>query len=230
LFKALSSQLDFVGLHLRGSIVLVGLRGKAESPKAVSTVGAGAGAEAGAGAFGVISLSDSPCRDVGRLEPGVVAPGPDLLCGRVFKDRPGPWFDWIELTRLRLGGLVTLHRLTLSDLFIIALWTKPPMPFVGELDRELDRVGDKRPGEAFERRPSRDLSSAASKPGGLRDGGFASFILVGVAGSSAGFSTGFSIGFSTGGLDFTCSSVMPGNCALTEAISRRSVSSTWFFR
>ena len=117
LFKALSSQLDFVGLHLLGSIVLDGLRGIAESPNDVSIVGAGAATAA----LGVTSLSDSPCRDVGRLEPGVVAPGPALLVGRALTDKPAPWFDWIELARLRLGGLVTLHRLTLSDLFIIAL-------------------------------------------------------------------------------------------------------------
>jgi hypothetical protein len=111
---------------------------------------------------------------------------------------------------------VTLHRLTLSDLFIIALCTKPPIPFVGELDRELDRVGDIRPGDGS--RSPRGLSSPASKPGGLSVGGVANLILVGVAGSS------------TGGLGFGSSADMPGSCALTVAISKRSVSSTWFFR
>ncbi len=38
-----------------------------------------------------------------------------------------------ELPLVRPGGDCTLHRLlTLSDLFIIALCTKPPMPFVGD--------------------------------------------------------------------------------------------------
>lgn len=42
----------------------------------------------------------------------------------------------IEFPRLRPGGDCTLHLLlTLSDLFIIALCTNPPIPLVGEIGR-----------------------------------------------------------------------------------------------
>lgn len=50
-------------------------------------------------------------------------------------------FETIELLRLNPCGSCVLHRFeTLSDLLIIALCTKPPRPFVGEVDRA--RSGD----------------------------------------------------------------------------------------
>ncbi len=52
-----------------------------------------------------------------------------------------------ELPLVRPGGDCTLHRLlTLSDLFIIALCTKPPMPFVGDGGLS-SRSGEIRPWE-----------------------------------------------------------------------------------
>src|SRR4051812_17292768 len=47
-----------------------------------------------------------------------------------------------ESARCSPAGEFTLHRFTLSDLFIIALWTNPPIPLVGDSGR----VGDVRPG------------------------------------------------------------------------------------
>ena len=161
LFNALSNQLDLVGLHRRGSIVLDGLVGMwilstgsafgVLDSRVVSIVGA----------LGVASSSDSfsPCRDVGLLELGVVDPGRAMLCGRL-EPSPVLLLDVTESARLRPGGPATLHRLTLSDLFIIALCTKPPMPFVGELERELERVGETRPaGDAFNERSVARFSS-----------------------------------------------------------------------
>ena len=46
--------------------------------------------------------------------------------------------DTTESARVRPGGEVTLHRLTLSDLFIMALCTKPPRPLVGDVARIAD--------------------------------------------------------------------------------------------
>ena len=52
-----------------------------------------------------------------------------------------------ELPLLSPGPACALHLLfTLSDLFIIALCTNPPRPFVGEVGRSL-RSGDMRPCE-----------------------------------------------------------------------------------
>lgn len=67
-----------------------------------------------------------------------------MLCGL---DESAPLrLEATESARAILGGLATLHRLTLSDLFIMALWTKPPMPFVGDVDRKGEvrplRAGD----------------------------------------------------------------------------------------
>jgi hypothetical protein len=69
-----------------------------------------------------------------------------------------------ELPRLRPGGDWTLHLLfTLSDLFIIALCTNPPIPFVGDAGRSR-RSGEIRPcvGDIAIARPSESDSSGGS--------------------------------------------------------------------
>ena len=58
-----------------------------------------------------------------------------------------------ELPRVSPGGACTLHLLfTLSDLFIMALCTKPPIPFVGEAGRS-NLSGEIRPCEGDIARP-----------------------------------------------------------------------------
>lgn len=64
-----------------------------------------------------------------------------------------------ESPLLRPGGDCTLHLLfTLSDLFIIALCTKPPMPFVGDAGRS-NLSGEIRPCDG-------DILTSESKLGG----------------------------------------------------------------
>jgi hypothetical protein len=53
----------------------------------------------------------------------------------------------VELPRVKPPGDCTLHLLfTLSDLFIIALWTNPPIPLVGDIGRSI-LSGEMRPWE-----------------------------------------------------------------------------------
>lgn len=66
----------------------------------------------------------------------------DLLTGRDIGSGPGLVAIFLPSRLLRFEvfprcspGVVTLHLLTLSVRFIIALWTKPPIPFVGEAGR-----------------------------------------------------------------------------------------------
>lgn len=142
LFRAASSQLeDLVGLQRLGSIVLEGLvggvvRSGSSGLGAVGSVvfvsmdiaaGSRSWLEVGRdGGRGELSFDRLPGRD-GDVPPRRVA-------SILFRDA-------IESARCKPVGEVTLHRLTLSVRFIIALCTKPPMPFVGE--RGL--VGDVRP-------------------------------------------------------------------------------------
>lgn len=60
-------------------------------------------------------------------------------------ERPTPLrLLMIELLRVRLAGDCTVHRFEILSLrFNMALCTKPPKPFVGELERP----GDARPGD-----------------------------------------------------------------------------------
>lgn len=127
LLRAVSSQLALVGLQRRGSIVLEGLVGILASGS--STLAASVSAMEGSGAIVLADVSISSCcspwRDDGLLDPGVVDFSRITLCGRepIKADERsyGPLFEAIESARVSPGGLVTLHRLTLSDLFIMAL-------------------------------------------------------------------------------------------------------------
>lgn len=93
-----------------------------------------------AGAFsGKVSGSTlGPLCDVGLLESGVDDSSRNVPRGRgLERDESLLWFPMFaetESARFKPGGLVTLQRLTLSLLFIMALWTKPPRPLVGEPD------------------------------------------------------------------------------------------------
>jgi len=92
-----------------------------------------------------------------------------------------------ESARFRPGGLVTLHLLTLSLRFIMALWTKPPMPFVGEADRS----GDVRPeGETIVCSVMGFSSIGSSGRGGFKATGEPSLPLASAreGGRSLGFS------------------------------------------
>lgn len=67
----------------------------------------------------------------------------DLLTGRETGSGPGLVAPFLPSILLRFEdvfprcrpGVVTLHLLTLSVRFIIALWTKPPIPLVGDAGR-----------------------------------------------------------------------------------------------
>lgn len=133
--------------------------------------------------------------------------------------------DTTESARCRPVGDVTLHRFTLSVRFIMALCTKPPIPFVGET------------GRAGEVRPS-------------GDGGLAAFISNGYSileGSSFCASEsvrgdpslpvkagelGCGDEFDDDHLDpsAAASRDIPGNCVRFDGISAKSGSSTWFLR
>jgi hypothetical protein len=178
LFKALSSQLDFVGLHLLGFIVLDGLVGGVVSsrmdwfPEAFSgpllELGNACDREAGNEGFTNTSLFvdvvvlllielDVPGRwpsvivallwlevdlEDGRGELSLLRLlGPDILAEAFTTLLSGRGVLGVlllrllatELPRLTPEGDCTLHLLlTLSDLFIMALCTNPPIPFVGD--------------------------------------------------------------------------------------------------
>lgn len=68
----------------------------------------------------------------------------------------------IESARANPGGDATLHLFTLSDRFIMALWTKPPMPFVGETGRPSARDGDRSSVDDLSR-PTGDRSSVEDR-------------------------------------------------------------------
>ena len=81
-----------------------------------------------------LSSAMAPWRDVGRefgREAGrdIDRAGLDTGMAAIMLLR----LDTTESARVKLGGEVTLHRLTLSDLFIMALCTNPPSPLVGEV-------------------------------------------------------------------------------------------------
>lgn len=144
LLRAASSQLDvFVGLHLRISMVFDGL----EDGGGVSLF------SSLAASFG-LSSAVVICSRVGVdgrllfagsagpwLEPGREA----SFVGEGGVGRRGPSrperTEATESALCRPGGEVTLQRLTLSLLFIIALCTNPPAPLVGDSGR----TGDVRP-------------------------------------------------------------------------------------
>src|SRR5690606_28691167 len=69
--------------------------------------------------------------------------GRTLVTGVVGRSRLDVVVVRVGSTRCKPAGEFTLQRLTLSERFIMALWTKPPMPLVGDTGR----VGDVRPGE-----------------------------------------------------------------------------------
>ena len=99
--------------------------------------------------FSFLTSPSEPCCDVGRDfvagVPSRLAFGLEVERGFASpagKREPAPS---IEFPRLRPGAGVALHRLlTLSDLFIIALCTKPPSPLVGEAGRSI-LSGESRP-------------------------------------------------------------------------------------
>jgi hypothetical protein len=74
LFKALSNQLDLLGLHLLGSMVLDGLTGSVASSAFSSAAVVFSGIKIGAGPLGVASSlrGFSPCWEVDRVGLGVV--------------------------------------------------------------------------------------------------------------------------------------------------------------
>lgn len=128
LFSADSSQLDFVGLHLLGSIVLEGLEGG----EATSRPGSGDSNELLVSVFSELLVSTDrrsseavslPWLEVG-LDEGPVDVSIDMLPGRGLVSMPG-WFEKSTLPlfpRCKPVGDWTLHLLlTLSDRFIIAL-------------------------------------------------------------------------------------------------------------
>lgn len=158
LFKALSSQLDFVGLHLRESGALAGLAGLEVDENSCFNVGVDGLSRCS------LELDGDECSecttagvllwlDVGLEGDRKGLSGRLLLVGRpvglirlptsyiLFLLLDGA----IELLRLRFGGDCILHLLlTLSVRFIMALCTKPPMPLVGESDLS-GFSGDMRP-------------------------------------------------------------------------------------
>ena len=100
----------------------------------------------------------------------------------------------MESARVKPGGLVTLHLLTLSERFIMALCTKPPIPLVGDGVR----AGENRPVGEGEPPSAGVFSSAApSNRGGLRGSGDISFETA----------AGGDVGSFAGGT----SAVIPGN-------------------
>jgi hypothetical protein len=75
----------------------------------------------------------------------------------------------VEVCLVRAGGVCVLHRLeTLSLRFNMALWTKPPMPLVGDAGRS--RSGEILPWVGDMARARAALSSA-SAVGGCSAGG-----------------------------------------------------------
>ncbi len=92
-----------------------------------------------------------------RLWPGLKPDTPARCGGRAFAT---------ESPRFRPALAWTLHLLlTLSDLFIIALWTKPPRPLVGDGGRSAEE-------STLEVRPSagRSTSAVVVRPKGLNGG------------------------------------------------------------
>ena len=216
LLRADSSQLDFVGLHLRGSIVLDGLvGGEASSPVSEGVAW---------------SACLSPWLELG-LDVGVTEPSLSML-PTTGRERALAWpgrggcstllrLDTAESTRCSPPGELTLHLLTLSDRFIMALCTNPPMPFVGERGR----VGEARPvGVAAGWRSGEEGSDspAASPVGGSRRG-----TLVRDSGEP-NLSRDVASDDSGGGSEdsFGGSQDMPGSCARRLVMSKVSWSST----
>ena len=113
---------------------------------------------------------------------------------------------------------MTLHLLTLSDRFIIALCTNPPRPLVGEIDR----VGEERPlpGESA---GERSIGPRSAPPELSAVGGSNLCELDKVNGVPV-------LAIELRGLVLSKSRDMPGICTRADDISVRSSSSTWFFR
>lgn len=135
---------------------------------------------------GEVSVSTlRPLRDVGLLESGVDDSSRNVPRGRGL-EREGsllwlPMFAETESARFRPGGLVTLQRLTLSLLFIMALWTKPPKPLVGEPDR----IGEPLPLAGSAEPSAGDVSFVGySNRGGLSETGEAKRFSVGLVTSA----------------------------------------------
>ncbi len=230
LLRAVSSQLAFVGLQRRGSIVLEGLVGGYSSSSSFMEVSIGGRVALASFALGVASvLARSSLLlwlEVG-LEPSTDASDLSLnmLVGRDLERECMLFrFEATESARASPGGEVTLHRFTLSDRFIMALWTKPPIPLVGEMGL----VGDERPEPSTEpRRPSGASSSGAFSVGGSSLG------VEDMGGGearrrSADFSGSMALGASLASVGAGRS--IPGSAVFTEDMSRVSESSTWFLR
>jgi hypothetical protein len=152
-----------------------------------------------------------------------LALGVELPCGL---SKP-IMLDRTESARCKPEGELTLHRLTLSERFIMALCTNPPMPLVGESG---GLVGDVRPGDGgmdWRLTENASTSPAESPNGGSRRGapfrGRGEPSLPGSVGV-----TGREIGFSFDG-SIAESRDMPGSCVRIEDMSAVSWSSTWLF-
>lgn len=142
MLSALSNQDAFVGLHLLGSIVLVGLTGRPESrPLAVLTDSLrrdGGLAYASVDLLITDASSPSPRTTVASLwlDPGRESgrePGREGMPEKPSGDIAGDGGGLTLPPRTEFVGSWALQRLdTLSDRLSMALWTNPPRPLVGE--------------------------------------------------------------------------------------------------
>lgn len=160
LLRAASSQLeDLVGLHLRGSIVLDGLDGGVFSSSGSGSAALGVGVVCPSASFSWLDVGLCEDDDSSRSMLG----GRVTLFGAVRCEKSIVFLATEESARCNPPGEVTLHRLTLSERFIMALCTKPPMPLVGETGL----VGDERP-VGWRCRAGISPSSFGSVAGGSR--------------------------------------------------------------
>ena len=124
-----------------------------------------------------------------------------------------PRLDATESARAKPGGDATLHLFTLSDRFIMALCTNPPIPLVGEAER----VGDVRPSVRVGDRSGDRVSTSA---GGSNRGEDA---MSSIEPPVLLFRSGAGVKPGPSALEFDD---MPGNCERAEDTSDRSPSST----
>lgn len=127
-------------------------------------------------------------------------------------------FDATDSARAKPVVDATLHLLTLSVLFIMALCTKPPIPFVGEMGRVGDlrssqRVGDR--SKLWDSGSSDDWPDGSNRCEGDRFNGEEAVLLLC---SGGGKETGLS--------SVVLLRAMPGSCERAAGISARSSSST----
>lgn len=252
LFRAVSNQLALVGLHRRGSMVLDGLTGIVTSSFSATAVllalaGGVMASEETVLALGVLSTASgsdcsvfsassacsTPCLEPGRDDSAerTSERSRNMLVGRDLEramlDRSPARPEAMVSPLAMPGGEATLHLLTLSDLFIMALCTKPPMPLVGDGGF----VGEERPdtGDAVMERPRSRIGAGSSGGGVFSEGGSSRGPLARDSGDARPRARPWRGGFSGVSVE-TTRLVMPGSWARMDDMSKVSASSTWFFR